>query len=449
MLVKFFKRGIGNTRSGNSVKDYLLNEERTHNGTATVLRGDVETTTAIIDSLKFSKTYTSGCLSFTADENISDLDKQAIIDNFEQTLLPSLDADQYQSYWVEHTDKGRLELNFVITNVELLRGTALTVYNHATDKKLVDTWKQLTNLGYNLDDPSDPINRRNYRPSHLNGTKPTTKKDIANDIGEAIDQGIQHGWISNRQDVIQAIKQQGYEVVDDSHEQYLKIANPDRSLYRGKPRRPIKLVGDYYQASFSPSDTHTLARKQQSRAYQRQQHDNIEQLQQKYGELAHKRAERLQQRYRRNMSEIYSFSPTLPKTPSKIVFKGIFSVFDMIGYDTLHDHNPIAIRGDYERFRAYYQNRYPNAENFQISAHSQPKHNELFLQLCANINKRLDNDPNYLKTLFNTGYESVLMDNSQGLNPYQIEQLFELATNKPVLQQKPQLNLDHDFDLRR
>jgi hypothetical protein len=41
------------------------------------------------------------------------------------------------------------------------------------------------------------------------------------------------------------------------------------------------------------------------------------------------------------------------------------------------------------------------------------------------------------------------MDNSQGLNPYQIEQLFELATNKPVLQQKPQLNLDHDFDLRR
>ena len=33
MLVKFFKRGNGNTRNGSSVQNYLLNEERLANQT--------------------------------------------------------------------------------------------------------------------------------------------------------------------------------------------------------------------------------------------------------------------------------------------------------------------------------------------------------------------------------------------------------------------------------
>ena len=98
MLVKFFKRGNGNTRNGSSVQNYLLNEERVANQTAQLLRGDPDLTTAIIDTLDFAKTYTAGCLSFTAEEKIDELQKQRIMDSFEQTLLPSLDADQYQCY---------------------------------------------------------------------------------------------------------------------------------------------------------------------------------------------------------------------------------------------------------------------------------------------------------------------------------------------------------------
>ena len=51
MLVKFFKRGNGNTRNGSSVQNYLLNEERLANQTAQLLRGDPDLTTAIIDTL--------------------------------------------------------------------------------------------------------------------------------------------------------------------------------------------------------------------------------------------------------------------------------------------------------------------------------------------------------------------------------------------------------------
>ena len=190
-------------------------------------------------------------MSFTAEEKIDELQKQRIMDSFEQTLLPSLDADQYQCYWVQHTDKGRLELNFVIANVELLRGTAMTPYNHKLDKSLVDTWKDLTNLAYGLDNPNDPRNFRNYRRSDLNSSskpKATTKKDVALVIGNIIDKGIAEQSIHNRDDVIRTIINHGYQVVDDSNPHCLKIANPDKTLYRGKPRRSIKLEGKYFSS---------------------------------------------------------------------------------------------------------------------------------------------------------------------------------------------------------
>ncbi|WP_213085254.1 relaxase/mobilization nuclease domain-containing protein, partial [Neisseria gonorrhoeae] len=41
------------------------------------------------------------------------------------------DKDQYNCLWVEHRDKGRLELNFVIPNIELLSGKRLQPYYYA------------------------------------------------------------------------------------------------------------------------------------------------------------------------------------------------------------------------------------------------------------------------------------------------------------------------------
>jgi hypothetical protein len=43
--------------------------------------------------------------------------------SFERVLMPGLDKDQYSILWVEHADKGRLELNFLIPNTELLTAT--------------------------------------------------------------------------------------------------------------------------------------------------------------------------------------------------------------------------------------------------------------------------------------------------------------------------------------
>ena len=60
MIVKFFKFGKGKSKH---CLDYLLGKDRDREH-ARVLSGDVDLTADLIDSSRFTKKYTSGCLSF-------------------------------------------------------------------------------------------------------------------------------------------------------------------------------------------------------------------------------------------------------------------------------------------------------------------------------------------------------------------------------------------------
>lgn len=433
MLVKFFKRGNGNTRNGSSVQNYLLNEERLANQTAQLLRGDPDLTTAIIDTLDFATTYTAGCLSFTAEEKIDELQKQRIMDSFEQTLLPSLDADQYQCYWVQHTDKGRLELNFVIANVELLRGTAMTPYNHKTDKPLVNTWKDLTNLAYGLDNPNDPRNLRNYRRSDLNGapkTKATTKKDVAQVIGGIIDKGIAEQMIHNREDVIRTITAHGYQIVDDSNTHCLKIANPDKTLYRGKPRRAIKLEGKYFQANLDAAETTPNARAEKSRDYQRRQWENSEKLQDEYNKLLTYRKDRLQKRYRRLQSDDIEYAPRSIPIQSKKTSRSLFEALNAyaIGMHTGLNGIYTPITQDYDDFKKRYISDNPHNPQFYLRLDYEDEAlSSTVTRFCKNINRKIADEPSYFQGLFNKDIEMVIAENSQGLDNDQLDQLRQLA----------------------
>ena len=85
MIVDFFRHGSGLSKG---CMDYLLGEDREREN-ALVLTGDVELTGQLIDSSPFAKKYTSGCLSFY-EHDLSDQDKQQIMQNFEQCLFPGL-----------------------------------------------------------------------------------------------------------------------------------------------------------------------------------------------------------------------------------------------------------------------------------------------------------------------------------------------------------------------
>lgn len=234
MIVKF----LGNKGGGSAgaTIDYLLGEDRDRFG-AVLLSGDPELTQRLADNLDFQNRYTVGVLSFE-EANLEEQQKQEIMQSFEETLLAGLDRDQYDITWIEHTDKGRLELNFVIPNVELSTGKRLQPYFDQADRPLVENWKQVTNFDYGLSDPHAPDKAQAIKTLNSQNL-PENVKEIKQQIGTAIAEQISNGNIQNRQDVVNTLENAGFEITRQT-ERSISIKNPD-----GK--RNIRLEGVIYE----------------------------------------------------------------------------------------------------------------------------------------------------------------------------------------------------------
>ena len=243
MIVDFFRHGSGLSKG---CLDYLLGEDREREH-ALVLSGDIELTAQLIDSSPFAKKYTSGCLSFY-EHDLSDQDKQQIMQNFEECLFPGLDRDQYQILWVQHQDKvnqdtgeTRLELNFVIPNVELSTGKRLQPFYAPVDLDRVDLFKQITNTQHQLYDPDDPDHRQLF----LNKKNmPKDVKDFKEQLHQRIYRAIANDDISDRSELVAWLESNEIKVTRQVKNS-ISIENP----YEGA-KRPIRLEGEIYEQGF-------------------------------------------------------------------------------------------------------------------------------------------------------------------------------------------------------
>ena len=240
MIVKFFTNGTGGSKG---VFDYLLKDKEQPDGKrlgAEVLRGDIDNQALLIDSLDFKQKYTSGCLSFTETANqVTQEQKNALMDGFEQTIRAGLDVDRVSVSWIEHRDKGRLELNFVFANVDLEHGRAFQPYVHNVDKRRVNAWKDMQNIEHGFTDPNDPAKKRLMAQRD---NLPRDIKDTRQDITDGLKALVAQGAITNRDDVIQALKDGGFEIARET-DKAISIKNPT-----GK--RNIRLTGGLYERSF-------------------------------------------------------------------------------------------------------------------------------------------------------------------------------------------------------
>ena len=127
--------------------------------------------------------------------------------SFERVLMPGLDKDQYSVLWVEHRDKGRLELNFLIPNTELLTGKRLQPYYDRADRPRIDAWQTIVNGRLGLHDPNAPENRRVLvSPSAL----PEAKQEAAQAITSGLLALASSGELKTRQDVTEALESAGF-----------------------------------------------------------------------------------------------------------------------------------------------------------------------------------------------------------------------------------------------
>lgn len=280
MIVKFFQRS---KEKGSKPVNYFLGENKDRKF-ARVLSGDPIVTEHLINATKYEHKYKSGVLSFTerADE-ISESDKFKIMRDFEKTLFPGLDPDQYDILWIEHSDKdidannpvGRLELNFLIPCQELRSGKRLQPYYAGADKARVNAWKNIINRevrtvdGQPLTDPDAPNRKRkvhNYigainRPSphDITPKRAKNKDDLDTSSRDALRDSInQHmmaelrarsSRLGDRKAVAHELTTGLGLVVERTALSSITVSHRACTDKNGKPQR-IRLEGGIYRKDF-------------------------------------------------------------------------------------------------------------------------------------------------------------------------------------------------------
>ena len=296
MIVQFFRYGNGLSKGP---LGYLLGKDRDRDY-AKVLQGDVSEVSGLIDTSPYAKKYTSGCLSFY-EHDLSDQDKQKIMQDFEQALFPGMDQSQYRVLWIEHQDKlneetgeRRLELNFLIPNVEILTGQRLQPYYDKADRPRIDLFKKITNYEYQLHDADDPLYRQAV----------TTAKNLpktVNEIKETLDieatRAVESGLITDRQSMKKWLLDLGLEVTRETKKS-LSIKNPNDD----EKARPIRLTGAIYEQDFRLTETSQQLTIEASERYRREAEQRNQSDIQRYAEYSAKRSTELEQQYRQHQN---------------------------------------------------------------------------------------------------------------------------------------------------
>ncbi|PSB00914.1 toprim domain-containing protein [Merismopedia glauca] len=317
MLLKFFNRGTG---KGQTAVEYLLKETDT-NGIKRepqpeLLAGDPQQVINLIDSLDFKHKYNSGVISFAPTDNPTPAEQQAIIDSFEQTAFAGLQTDQYSILWIKHchTNSNRVELHFITPRVELTTGKSLNIAPPGWDNYF-RPWRDECNESHQWASPDDPNRARTYHPGYHalidaqnlrlseSGQPIQTREDYRKVITNYLGENIKLGHINNREDIIQTLKQTGFEITRTGQD-YLTV-------YREDIGQKVRLKGGIYSASWRLGErltTETSSRQSEDRT------DSQSRIRQTQTELA----ARIQQRTQYHHSR-YTTAETEDRDSTQVV----------------------------------------------------------------------------------------------------------------------------------
>ncbi|WP_353330146.1 relaxase/mobilization nuclease domain-containing protein [Phaeobacter sp. NW0010-22] len=246
MMVRFFDHGDG---SGAAAVEYLLaaevtayTEDRKRIPNQTVRRdvlpdllaGDPNLTRHLIDNNTRKWRYTSGLVAFHADDDPTDSQQAAVMQDFEKAAFAGLAGDQANILWVRHQHMGNVELHFLIPRVELYGNRS---FNPAPpgSEKYFNAFRDYWNAREGWVSPEEPGRKRMV--------KPVFDLDDRRQIKEAIQiliaQKIEAGEIRNHADVRAALAElDDFEFKPLTEKQIEKRNKADALEAKGgKPRR--------------------------------------------------------------------------------------------------------------------------------------------------------------------------------------------------------------------
>ncbi len=150
-----------------------------------------------------------------------------------------MSENQYNILWVEHTDKGRLELNFVIPKIELTTQKAFNPYYHKQDFSRIDMFEDIQNIKYNLESKKDPANAQTLLGSkiHINLVKDYVALD------KQLHDLTLSGNIQNREHLVELIKESGCKIT--------RINAKGMSIKLPDSKKAHKFKGSIYDEQFT------------------------------------------------------------------------------------------------------------------------------------------------------------------------------------------------------
>lgn len=235
MYMKVFPHGQGN---GSGPTHYLVRpdypgrDERPPE----VLRGDVETTCDLIDSLDTKWKFTAGVLSWHPDDTVTPKQEKRVMDDFEAVAFAGLEPDQRNILWVRHSHADHHELHFVIPRVELGSGKAFNPCPPGWQKQF-DVFRDLHNHREDWARPDDPARARLHTPEHADLHKArllrwgkTPRKDERAEAKAAIHEYLRtcigQGTVTSRADVLTALQGAGLEI-NRAGKDYITVKDPE------------------------------------------------------------------------------------------------------------------------------------------------------------------------------------------------------------------------------
>ncbi len=172
--------------------------------------GDAEQCIFVGNSIDRKHKYVSGSLVFRESEQPTDEQLKVIVDQFRKTFMAGLEyGEHFVDYWNVHTDKGKIELNYVIPLAELTTGRQLNPFPPGqTTYEFKDAFDAVINqsLGYNQV-VADPTKASNSKFETKLLEKSTSKvaddfrkiKPTKDDVSDCVAHQIINGKINSRQ----------------------------------------------------------------------------------------------------------------------------------------------------------------------------------------------------------------------------------------------------------
>ncbi len=200
----------------------------------------------ILDKNK-SNPYVCGVLSFE-EKTIPEELKTKIITEFEDILFTGIQPENRPPVlWVEHNDKGRVELNYLTFN-SLQDRRSYTVYLDKRDRGLVNDYSEIINYENNLSSPFEEKENKNTLVNTPKTNIPKDKKEFVEKLNTEILALIINEELDNREEAIKHIENMPGVKINRIRKNQISVKC---DFFDDKP---IVLKGDIYEEGRNYSD---------------------------------------------------------------------------------------------------------------------------------------------------------------------------------------------------